>query len=162
MENKINVIDWNKFNEIILNLANEIKKDYKPDIILSVVRGGMIPSVLLSHKLEVREVENIIVEETEDDSINARKHLPIIQNSNNLSSINNKKILIVDDILGSGQTIKILKKEIYKFKPKEIKTVVCFVNRINWNKSNDENYYNLIDYVGEELKGWVIFPWENK
>ena len=163
MENNVNIIEWKEIDEISTNIAKRIvKENYSPDIIISIVRGGMIPSVILSHKLNVRDIENVVVKETIDDSINAQKLMPQIQENKNLYRIRDKKVLIVDDIMGSGETIRKLKQEIQKYNPQEIKTAIYFVNKTNWKKANNTQYSELIEYIGKELEGWVIFPWENK
>lgn len=161
-KNKINIIEWNKINQIVSKLSNDIKQKYEPDIILSVVRGGMIPSVMLSHQLNIREVENIVIKETINDSINAIKNIPQIDENNNLDKIKNRKVLIVDDIVGGGETLRKLKDYIKRYNPKEVKTAICFINKINWDKQNKESYENTIDFLGEEIEGWVVFPWEER
>ena len=75
--------------------------------------------------------------------------------------LNNKKILIVDDIVGTGETLRSLKKVLEKYKPLELKTAICYKNKINWDKHNKEDSDGLIDFLGKEVEGWVIFPWEN-
>lgn len=163
MKEKINVIDWEKIDEISSQIVQKImKENYNPDIIISIVRGGMIPSVILSHKLNIRDIKNVVIKETIDDSINAQKLKPKIEENINLNKIENKKVLIVDDIIGTGETIRKLKQEIEKYNPKEVKTAIYFVNKLNWEKSNNTKCSNVAEFIGEELEGWVIFPWENK
>ena len=120
----------------------------------------MIPSVILSHELNIRNVENIKSIETLNDEINAIKKKPIVDKNINLSNIKGKKVLIVDDILGSGATIKKIKEEVKKWKPKEVRTAICIVNEENWEKSNNTNYKDEIEYIGKSVRGWVVFPWE--
>lgn len=162
MENKINTVTWEMFDSVITNLVRKIKKDYKADIIVSIVRGGMIPSVILSHKLEIRNVENIIVKETINDSINATKITPLVEvNPNMREKIAGKNVLLIDDIVGSGETMKLIRKVIGKCEPRKLKTVSCYVNEENWEKRNGIEVSDLVDYVGAIVRGWVIFPWEN-
>lgn len=160
MENKVNFLEWSDITRIVNNMAIEIKKSYKPDIIISVVRGGMVPSVILSHLLNVRNVENIKAKETVSDEINAQKQEIVIEENINLKKIKGKKVLIVDDILGSGQTIRKIKEVTKKWSPKDIKVAICMINEDNWEKSNNGEYKNIIDYLGEKIRGWVVFPWE--
>lgn len=160
MNNNINYISWKEITDIIKHMGSNIKKNYKPEIIISIVRGGMIPSVILSHELNIRNVENIKSIETVNDEINAVKQKPMVDKNINLSNIKGKKVLIVDDILGSGATIKKIKEEIEKWKPKEARTAICIVNEENWEKSNKINYRDEIEYIGKSVKGWVVFPWE--
>lgn len=160
MNNKINYFDWRKFSEIVKNMSENIKKDYNPEVIISVVRGGMVPSVILSRALGIRKVENIKSIETISDEINAIKLEPIIDKNVNLSEIRRKKVLIVDDILGSGATIRKIKEEVKKWQPEELRTAICLVNEENWEKSNKSDYNDEIEYVGKTVRGWVVFPWE--
>ena len=160
MNNKINYFDWRKFSEIVKNMSENIKKDYNPEVIISVVRGGMVPSVILSHALGIRKVENIKSIETISDEINAIKLEPIIDKNVNLSEIRRKKVLIVDDILGSGATIRKNKRRSKKWQPEELRTAICLVNEENWEKSNKSDYNDEIEYVGKTARGWVVFPWE--
>lgn len=160
MENKVNFLEWSDITRIVNNMAIEIKKSYKPDIIISVVRGGMVPSVILSHLLNVRNVENIKAKETVSDEIDAQKQEIVIEENINLKEIKGKRVLIVDDILGSGQTIRKIKEVTKKWSPKDIKVAICMINEDNWEKSNNGEYKNIIDYLGEKIRGWVVFPWE--
>lgn len=160
MENKVNFLEWSDITRIVNDMAIEIKKSYKPDIIISVVRGGMVPSVILSHLLNVRNVENIKAKETVSDEINAQKQEIVIEENINLKEIKGKRVLIVDDILGSGQTIRKIKEVTKKWSPKDIKVAICMINEDNWEKSNNGEYKNIIDYLGEKIRGWVVFPWE--
>lgn len=161
MNNNINYFSWKKISTIVKNMSDNIKKDYDPEIIISVVRGGMIPSVILSHTLNVRKIENIKSIETISDEINAIKQEPMIDEKVNLSEIRGKKVLIVDDILGSGATIRKIREEVKRWKPKELKTAICIVNEENWEKSNKSNYNDEIEYIGKIVRGWVVFPWES-
>lgn len=159
-QTKINKINWDDMEDVIDKLSDEIKKSYNPDIILSIVRGGMIPSVMLSHKLNIRDVKNIVIKETVDDSINAIKGTPQIEQGFNYDELNNKKVLIVDDIVGTGETLKNLKVILEKYNPLELKTAICYKNKVNWDKYNKKDSRYLIDFLGKEVEGWVIFPWE--
>ena len=160
METTIHYLTWEDMEKIINQLAKEIKKDYQPDIIVTIARGGMIPSVMLSHLLRIREVETIKVKETISDEINAQKREPQIEENKNLKNIEGKRIIIVDDILGRGATIQKVQNYIKKWNPKEVRTVVGLVNEANWEKSHQEDYHHLVDYVGKTVRGWVVFPWE--
>lgn len=160
MNNNVNYIDWKEISAIVKKMSDNIKSDYNPEIIISIVRGGMIPSVILSHTLNIRKIENIKSIETISDEINAVKQEPMIDEKVNLSEIRRKKVLIVDDILGSGATIRKIKEEVKKWQPKELRTAICVVNEENWEKSNKFSYNDEIEYIGKAVRGWTVFPWE--
>ncbi len=51
---KYHKIDWNKLDEYVQTLADKIAKDGKPVTgVYGLPRGGLVPAVVLSHKLGV-------------------------------------------------------------------------------------------------------------
>ena len=78
-------IDWIIVEYLVSILVEKIKKsDIKYDMIVGINRGGLIPAVMLSHKLE----------------------LPMITMMPDDVLINDKHYLIVDEIYDTGKTIQ--------------------------------------------------------
>lgn len=76
-------ISWQEVEDAIAAIADQIKaKNIKINFIKGVQRGGLVPAVLLSHKLNIPMISNGVMS---DD------------------------VLVVDDICDSGQTIADLK-----------------------------------------------------
>lgn len=71
------ILDWEKINQIVENLATQISKSTLPiGSISGIPRGGLIPAVLLSHKLGLPYTTRIL-----------------------------PNTLIVDDIADTGETL---------------------------------------------------------
>lgn len=157
---KVNYLSWGKIDEIINKVSEQIKKEEMPDIIIAIQRGGFIPGVMLSHSLGVREVIPLDIRRTTDDSINARKFTPVFNGSIDIKQIKGKKVLIVDDIAGTGQTYKAISEYLKSLLPKAIKSFVCVVNMDNWEKFMNTSPNEEIEYIGNMTRGWTIFPWE--
>lgn len=164
MNNNISTLklSWKDMENIIDKTISIIEQDYLPDIIIAIQRGGCIPSVILSHRLGIREMISVDVKITVNDSINSPKITPAIQHNPCINKISKKKILIIDDIVGSGKTFNILIDYVKRFDPAEIRSFVCAVNKSNWDKSNNYSFRNIINYIGLETNKWVEFPWENR
>ena len=121
--------------------------NWMPEIILSINRGGCIPGIYLSHKIEIPH--KVIDIQLRDNSV-----------SPNFSVLNDcltkyQKLLIVDDINDSGNTLKLIKDH-----PVENKSEIRFAALINNIKSKIK-----IDYQGQQIDKsknpvWYIFPWE--
>jgi len=90
---------YEEFKEDVNTLAKEIKP-YAPDVILAVARGGMTLGHFLAEALEMRalySINSVHYEETRKlDTIN-------IFNIPDLSKA--KRVVIVDDIIDSGETM---------------------------------------------------------
>lgn len=83
-------IEWGDIDEAINKLAtNILNNNKKIKAIIGLPRGGLIPAVMLSHKLKV----------------------PLINDDNDMDD--NGYILIVDDICDSGKTLEEYKN--YKY-----------------------------------------------
>ena len=121
--------------------------NWMPEIILSINRGGCIPGIYLSHKIEIPH--KVIDIQLRDSSV-----------SPNFSVLNDcltkyQKLLIVDDINDSGNTLKLIKDHSV-----ENKSEIRFASLINNIKSKIK-----IDYQGQLIDKsknpvWYIFPWE--
>ena len=121
--------------------------NWMPEIILSINRGGCIPGIYLSHKIEIPH--KVIDIQLRDNSV-----------SPNFSVLNDcltkyQKLLIVDDINDSGNTLKLIKDHSV-----ENKSEIRFASLINNIKSKIK-----IDYQGQQIDKsknpvWYVFPWE--
>ncbi|NLB77106.1 MAG: hypothetical protein GX799_11705, partial [Crenarchaeota archaeon] len=48
---------WNQIYDMLLSQAKKIQKtDYTPDIIVAIIRGGLIPARILTDLLEVPQL----------------------------------------------------------------------------------------------------------
>ena len=87
----------------------------------------------------------------------AKKIKPIVKYTSLLKDTYRKNVLIVDDIVGSGESIMIAKKMVTLQNPKSTKTATILVNDDNFDKTKNKPF---IDYVAKRIRAWAIFPWE--
>lgn len=143
-------ISWKKIDNQINNLLDKIEKEnFKPDCIIGIACGGLIPATLIAKKLNIKSLYSINASSYTNKTKGQVKvlHIPNILNA--------KNILIVDEIADTGDTLKkVLNKFKNKYKNLDIKTGTLFVNK------NKCKYYP--DYYLEKTNKWVIFPWDNQ
>lgn len=155
MKNKVKTFTWKRIERICKKFCKKLK-NRRFDCIVGITRGGLIPSVIISHQLGIREVIPIQIFETVNDKINADKESPVLGPNIDFSCLKNKSVLIVDDIYGSGSTLNFITQAIAKY-VKQMYSFVCV-----YNKKNDKNIYEKPNYIGVEINCWAIFPWEVK
>lgn len=136
-----------QFEADVKLLANAIK-DEGFDLILGIARGGLYPAVRLSHMLDLPMYA--INYSLKDDN----RHDFFRDTVRNIDDFKNKKILVVEDIADTGNTLQELfmkhldcldaKAAALIFKP----TTCCFRPK----------YFGSI-FMGNQ---WVTFPWESK
>jgi len=158
MQNAKNVIikvSWADI-EFVVKVIDKSCNIKSFDYILAITRGGWIPSVILSNKHGI-EVLPFQIRLTANDEPNADKNKLEIGQNIDFSILKNKKVLVVDDIFGSGITLSHVKNVLSKFTPTIVSTVVCYMNTNNYKKE-----YDLPDFIGKKVQGWIMFPWESK
>lgn len=159
-KHKIIKLSWNDLESIIFHTASLIKEDGLPDIIIGIHRGGTIPSIMLSHSLNIRDCFTFNIIHTKNDDINSSKLIkPIMKNNLNMNFLRDKDVLFIDDIVGSGKTFTTIKEEFAKYDLKRFRSSTCVLNLDNWEKDNISE--PDITYISRLVRGWVIFPWEN-
>ncbi len=126
---------------------------YKPDVVVGLVRGGLIPAVHVSHYYDVPLVAF---------KYSLRDH----PGTDSFSKITNLidqglRILIVDDICDEGHTLHDIMEQLNKYDgpagTKEIRTAVL--------QHNLGATLFSPDYCGEEINKvekpeWIVYPWE--
>ena len=113
---KLITYDWEKINSAVQDIAMDMYKDnWRPDYIVGITRGGLVPAVILSHMTEipmhtlcVQLAANGLEENTESNCWMAEDAFGIFQMG---GTYEDKKILILDDINDTGATFQWIKED---------------------------------------------------
>ena len=159
-------LTWIDVAGVTAMLADAVAGDGTPDVIVGIVRGGMVPAVLLAHHLGIRDVRALEITHTESDAVNAAKSdLPVLRNSASLGHVAGGNALVVDDIAGSGETLAAARKQVVLGGAASVRTAVCLLNLANWPSCREAagdgaGGEREPTYVGRQTSRWVVFPWE--
>ena len=180
---KLITYDWNKVERAVKDVAMQMYKDnWRPDYIVGITRGGLVPAVMLSHMTDI-PMHTLCVqlgaegldENTESNcwmSEDAFGYVSEIDRDDVWSkstsdSSKKKKILIIDDINRGGDAMDWIMKDWQ---------AGCLPNNPNWDTVWHENVRfaallsnpNSIvdtDYFSAEFSdeedNWIEFPWES-
>lgn len=122
-------------------------KDYEPEILLAVARGGLTLAHLMAQAMDMRNLFTI-------NSIHYEGELKLDSfNIFNIPDMSHaKKVLIIDDIVDSGETMQeILKILNDKFPNVEFKLATLFYKSKALIKP---------DFSVREANEWIDFFWE--
>jgi xanthine phosphoribosyltransferase len=122
-------------------------RDFEPDILLAVARGGLTLSHLMAQAMNIKNLYSLnsihYDGEVRLDTFNIF-NIPDISHS--------KKVLIIDDIVDSGETMReILKVLNEKFPNVEFKLATLFYKKTAVLRP---------DYCVREANEWIDFFWE--
>ena len=152
MEFKATYVSWNEIEEWTKGIMKMIIKDnYNPDIIIGIARGGLVPSRMVADYLFKKDLLSI---KTEHWGLTATMDGKAVLKEKLNYDITGKKVLIVDDITDTGESMKLSYNYIKSLGPATVKTTsMLYVNGSNYTP----------DYYGKGLSkeqwAWFIFPW---
>lgn len=153
-------LTWSELDHHIALLAEQIRHDGVPDVVVGVLRGGMVAAVLLAHQLGVRDVRGVGVTRTLTDGPNgAKTPCPALTNPASLGVVTSDDVLLVDDVAGSGATLDTAAALLFGAAGR-LRRAVVVVNIVNWNAANTHAPREVQDYIATTCSGWVRFPWE--
>jgi hypoxanthine phosphoribosyltransferase len=144
------ILSWNRVVRDTKKLSERIKSSgYKPDIVVAIGRGGYVPARILCDYLLMRDLTSIKVEHW---GIAATETEKAVIKFPLCADIKNKKVLLVDDMTDTGDTLRVSLEYLKTFDPKDIKTAVLIHKTCS---------LIIPDYfVSRIIKWrWVIFPW---
>ncbi|MBF0897788.1 MAG: phosphoribosyltransferase [Campylobacter concisus] len=128
-------------------MAKQIKDEFDPEVILAVARGGLTLGHSLAVALENRNLFTLNSIHYEDTN-----KLDTIQIFNVPDLSKYTKILLVDDIIDSGESMVEIKRELLKRYPNlDIKIATVFYK---------EKALLLPEFKVKEAHDWVEFFWD--
>lgn len=143
-------------HEMTFNLLEQIEDSgMKFTVVCGIERGGVHISRLLAEGLGLPHNQIKISFYEHDVFV---PWAPVV-NSNGVKFKNNDHILLVDDLVDSGSTLKYFKR-LYPVKQEAdvqgFKMASLFWNREGKEKQRPDFF---VEYKGED---WIVFPWEEE
>lgn len=147
--------DYESFSKDIKSLAGKIKRSgVKFDYIVALARGGLVPGVALSHKLNIKMVcLHWSMRDGKDDN-EFNMWIPETIDAG-------AKVLIVDDIIDSGECLNALLKDWDTTVHKPLGRDNIYIASLIYNKDQSiiPNFYaNKISR--KKVPEWYEFWWE--
>ena len=143
----------------VLDIVSQMySDDWRPDYIVGVTRGGLIPAVMMSHYTGIR-METIDVRLR--DTFNSPEHALWMAEEAGAG----KRILILDDINDTGETFKWIVKDWEESNPPADwldiwGNTVRFATIIDNAPSKFDVDYTSIEINKAEDPAWIVFPFE--
>jgi hypoxanthine phosphoribosyltransferase len=132
-------MNWQDVDLELTKLVAEIND--KPDYIIGIVRGGLVPARILASKLDVKDMQCLTVKKQDG----GRKVVTDI-----LEDLTGKSVLLVEDMLESGKSL-IVAKQFLESRGAIVQTLAIYIQS---HSEITPDYYLLVK--GDVSK----FPWE--
>lgn len=142
----VRLIDWNEFYAICKGLALAVAPA-QPQVIVGVVKGGLYAATLLSHFLRV-DIVPVHVTRRIDDRVVADD--PFWRIRPDAALIAGKRVLVVDEIAGSGKTVGLVRMEVERLGGASVQVALAFAH--SWGTDTAE-------YIGLISDDFLCLPW---
>ena len=141
--------DKNAFKSLILKMIQEIK-NYKIDLIAGIDSRGFLFSTLLAHQLNIGSIMIRKPNKLPGDVIEKNYELEYGNSSLSLQkkrNLDGKNLLIVDDLLATGGTVKCAEELIFEAGGKVVLTMVAIeLNGLKGREKIKSDVFSVLSY----------------
>jgi len=141
-------VTWDQFHRDSRALAWRLTGEGPFEAIVAITRGGLVPAAIVARELNIRVVDCVAVKSYDHQSQGNIKVLKPISEDIISACKEGKKILIVDDLVDTGATARVVREmlpgaqlaTVYA-KPKGREMVDTFITEVSQDT-------------------WIFFPWD--
>jgi uncharacterized protein len=141
-------VSWDEFHGLCKALT-VASAPWKPEIILPIGRGGYYPGTLMAHILQI-EVFPVRLSRRVDDQVVIETPRWLIEPP---ALVSGKRILIVDEMCSTGETITIVQQRVNELGASQARTAVLYAH--TWGAQ-------VPDYIGLITDELVMNPWDRE
>jgi uncharacterized protein len=143
------VMSWDDLGRGVRELARVVvEDDYRPDMLLSIARGGLVVGGPLAYALDVKNTFTMNVEfyVGVDERLPVPMILPPVPE---LVDLDEARVLIADDVADTGRTLALV-KDFCAGRVGETRAAVLY-----------EKPRSIVrcEYVWRRTDRWIDFPW---
>lgn len=162
---------WQQVEGACLDIARQINNSsWRPDYVVGITRGGLVPAVLLSQYLDVPMKSLDVSLRDGGDTVS---NLSMADDAYGYNAENEgdqvcKNILVVDDINDQGSTIAWIKQDWQSScLPNDARWKhvwgenVRFATLTNNLSSKEDVDYSVWEVNKAEEDCWLVYPWED-
>jgi uncharacterized protein len=145
-------LDWAAYGVAARELGQQIVDDgYRPDIVLSIARGGLIVAASLAYALSVKSCFVLNVEYY--TGVHQRLDAPVVLPPLlDLDDARGASVLIADDVADTGHTLELV-RELCADKVAEARIAVLY---------QKPGSVVIPEYRWRTTDRWIEFPWSSE
>lgn len=147
---QVELVSWEAVYMRCRSVAGRIREaGFRPEVIVAIARGGYVPARLLCDFLDVRDLTSIRVEHYGGGAAKAPRtelRFPLS------GDIGGRRVLLVDDVNDSGETLAVALPHLQQFEPAALRTAVLDHKRVS---------PVAVDFCGRRVEQWhwITYPW---
>nr|MBN1230050.1 phosphoribosyltransferase [Anaerolineae bacterium] len=148
------LLSWEDIDKLMEVLLRQLREAGEFDALVMITRGGIVPGGLICEALDIQDVLTASVSFPEGLSEQPLAAWPEFLQFPSESLLANRRILIVDDVWGSGRTSTAVSGRVEAAGGSSATCVLHFnPYRSLFSKARP-------DYFAATTDAWIIYPWE--
>ena len=140
-------LSWELFGELCRATAVRVARDYRPDLVIGIATAGVIPAATVAAMLHA---------DFHSMKVSRRDGAALLSYPRVLSptpvEARGKRVLIVDEITTSGDTLRLALAAVRDVGPADVRTATSFVRPGGYRP----NYFAL------ETDQLIVYPWDRQ
>lgn len=143
------MLTWARYGDAARQLGRRIRASgFRPDIVLGIARGGLVPASSLAYALDCKNLFSINVEfyTGEGTTLEAPVMLPPFLD---VSELDDARVLVVDDVADTGKTLQLVMDFCHGH-------VAAARSAVLYSKPTS---LLRADFSWQETTRWIDFPW---
>ncbi len=141
-------LSWELFGELCRALALRVARDYEPEVVIGIAAAGVIPGAVVAAILQTEFHSIKITRRPTADGVRERPEIL----SAAPPQVAGRRVLLVDEICESGETMRLALAAVRDVGPTEVRTAASLVRKGGYEP----------DYYALEAEDVVIFPWDRE
>ena len=141
-------LSWELFGELCRVLALRVAREYDPDVVVGIATAGVLPAAVIASILQVDFYSMKISRREQGEVVRTYPELM----SEAPRQVRGRRVLIVDEITTSGDTLRLALHHVREQDPSDIRTATSFVKPGGYRP----------DYFALETGSLIVFPWDRQ
>jgi len=139
-------IPWSRLGGILIQLAELVWRDWRPEVVVGIAKGGVIPAAFLSSAFRV-DLFPIKLSSRHNEEVVCKEPKWFVFPTD---AVRHKRVLLVDDISVAGRTVRLALDELTKLGAKECRTATIAVHHDSVRP----------DYFVFSTSALIVWPWD--
>jgi hypoxanthine phosphoribosyltransferase len=142
-------VSWDEASRMCELLASEISSSgFRPDVVIGISRGGLVPARLLSDIMGVNDI--CVMGVSFYQGIGKTAKAPAVTQPLPIR-LEGKKALLADDVSDSGRSLMVAREHVLGMGAGEVKVATMHFKPHSSFKP---------DFFVAETGAWIVYPWE--
>ena len=137
-------LSWELFGELCRALALRVYREYDPDVVVGIATAGVIPAAVIADILQVDFYSLKITRRSVGGQPELLSSAP--------PQTAGQRVLLVDELTTSGETLRLALATLRDVRPAEIRTATCFCRPTGYTP----------DFHALATDALIVFPWDRK